>query len=166
MALGARPFYLVLTVFLFSQVITNLWPRHYLQQQPQQQLQHQHRNSVLSSWMSKRSLDEPNIQVHVTPLAHLFVFLFFFSFFLLALNVHYFYDRETTRQDNRRRILSLSLQKKKEEIARLTTLLNYTTVYLTIVPRRLGTPRQMRICEGVLQRLSCRADQLPALLLL
>lgn len=72
MALGARPFYLVLTVFLFSQVITNLWPRHYLHQQ-----QHQHSNSVLSSWMSKRSLDEPDIQVHVTPLAHMFLCFFF-----------------------------------------------------------------------------------------
>ncbi|KAF9421491.1 hypothetical protein BGZ94_008819 [Podila epigama] len=57
MAIGSRPFYLVLTVFLFSQVVSSLWPRHYLQQHPSL-----HPQPGLS-WLNKRSFDDPtNIQ--------------------------------------------------------------------------------------------------------
>lgn len=55
MALAARSFYLVLTVFLFSQVVTVLWPQHYLSQSNKGKggfglLANTH-------WFSKRSLD-------------------------------------------------------------------------------------------------------------
>ncbi|KAF9339342.1 hypothetical protein BGZ91_006268 [Linnemannia elongata] len=55
MALAARSFYLVLTVFLFSQVVTILWPQHYLSQSNKGKggfglLANTH-------WFSKRSLD-------------------------------------------------------------------------------------------------------------
>ncbi|KAG0287188.1 hypothetical protein BGZ96_008867 [Linnemannia gamsii] len=55
MALAARSFYLVLTVFLFSQVVTVLWPQHYLAQSSKSKggfglLANTH-------WFSKRDLD-------------------------------------------------------------------------------------------------------------
>jgi sodium/potassium/calcium exchanger 6 len=55
MALAARSFYLVLTVFLFSQVVTVLWPQHYLTQSSKSKgdfglLANTH-------WFSKRELD-------------------------------------------------------------------------------------------------------------
>ncbi|KAG0327414.1 hypothetical protein BG004_002777, partial [Podila humilis] len=61
LALGTRPFYLVLTLFLFSQVITSLWPKHYLHDH-QLQIQQQHRNSLLPSWLHKRSFDDSDIK--------------------------------------------------------------------------------------------------------
>ncbi|KAF9984551.1 hypothetical protein BGZ65_000159 [Modicella reniformis] len=56
MALGARPFYLILTLFLFTQIITVLWPQqHFLASR---------RTSNAASWLSKRSFEPaaPDIQ--------------------------------------------------------------------------------------------------------
>ncbi|KAF9279606.1 hypothetical protein BGZ68_007806 [Mortierella alpina] len=55
MAIGARPYYLVLTVFVFAQLVTLLWPRHYLHAT--------HTPSLARSWLARRSLDPtPDIQ--------------------------------------------------------------------------------------------------------
>ncbi|KAG0211906.1 hypothetical protein BGX28_007188 [Mortierella sp. GBA30] len=54
MALGARPFYLVLTVFVFAQLVAVLWPRHYLSASRSP--------SFAGSWLSKRSDPSPDIQ--------------------------------------------------------------------------------------------------------
>ncbi|KAK3824054.1 MAG: Sodium/calcium exchanger protein-domain-containing protein [Linnemannia gamsii] len=57
MALAARSFYLVLTIFLFSQVVTVLWPQRYLSQSSKG-----NKFGLLANtqWFSKRSLlDDP-----------------------------------------------------------------------------------------------------------
>ncbi|KAF9562012.1 hypothetical protein EC968_005415 [Mortierella alpina] len=55
MAIGARPYHLVLTVFVFAQLVTLLWPRHYLHAASSP--------SLARSWLARRSLDPtPDIQ--------------------------------------------------------------------------------------------------------
>ncbi|KAG0362183.1 hypothetical protein BGZ54_008750, partial [Gamsiella multidivaricata] len=56
MAIGARPFYLFLTLFLFTQIVSVLWPK--------QHLFASRGTTYPSSWLSKRSLEslEPDIQ--------------------------------------------------------------------------------------------------------
>ncbi|KAK3821445.1 MAG: Sodium/calcium exchanger protein-domain-containing protein [Benniella sp.] len=56
MALSARPFYLVLTLFLFTQIVTVLWPQHHFLAS--------RRLSHPASWLTKRSLEPsaPDIQ--------------------------------------------------------------------------------------------------------
>ncbi|KAG0262502.1 hypothetical protein DFQ27_002298 [Actinomortierella ambigua] len=46
MSAATRPFYLLLTLFAFTQVVTRLWPRHYLQ------------SPTGTGFLSKRALDE------------------------------------------------------------------------------------------------------------
>ncbi|KAF9914827.1 hypothetical protein BX616_007485, partial [Lobosporangium transversale] len=50
MAFSAKPFYLFLTVFLFSQIMTALWPKQYLHSTGLS-------SSIPSSWLWKRSID-------------------------------------------------------------------------------------------------------------